>query len=65
MKIEINKPSFDTTKWKEFVEDNPGLVLGFLAVTATAAPKLMSANTARKNSATWRRRENRLSSKKS
>ena len=65
MKIEINKPALDTTKCKEIVEDNTGLVLGGLAVAATAAPKLMSANTARKNSATWRRRENRLSSKKS
>lgn len=49
------KISFDTTKLKQQVEENPLLAAGIGAAVLTGAAKLMNANTARKNSKTWQR----------
>lgn len=49
------KISFDTTKLKHQVEENPLLAAGIGAAVLTGAAKLMNANTARKNSKTWQR----------
>lgn len=49
------KFTFDTTKLKEQVEDNPVVFLGALGIVLSGAAKLMNANTQRKNSKTWNR----------
>jgi hypothetical protein len=51
----MKKPSFDTSKLKEQVEDNPLVAAGIGAALLTGAAKLMNANTARKNAKTWKR----------
>lgn len=47
--------NFDTTKLKQQVEDNPLAAAGIGAALLAGASKLMNANTARKNSKTWKR----------
>jgi hypothetical protein len=51
----MKKLNFNTDRLKQQVEENPliaaGVGLGFLS----GMTKLMNANTARKNSSTWRR----------
>lgn len=59
MKIE-----FDTTRLKKQVEENPLLAAGVLAGVLTGASKLMNANTARKNSKTWKKEVNRRANSK-
>lgn len=49
------KFTFDTTRLKQQVEENPLLAAGIGAAILTGAAKLMNANTARKNSKTWSR----------
>lgn len=49
------KINFDTTKLKEQVEDNPLIAAGIGVALLNGAAKLMNANTARKNSTTWKR----------
>lgn len=49
------KISFDTTKLKEQVEDNPLFAAGVLAGLLAGAAKLLNANTGRQNAKTWRR----------
>ena len=49
------KISFDTTKLKQQVEENPLLAAGIGAAVLTGAAKLKNPNTARKNSKTWQR----------
>lgn len=50
MKIE-----FDTTNLKRQIEENPLMAAGVGAALLTGASKLMNANTARKNSKSWKR----------
>lgn len=47
--------NFDTSRLKKQVEDNPLLAAGILAGLLSGAARLMNANTARKNSTTWKR----------
>lgn len=54
MKIE-----FDTTHLKKQVEENPLLAAGVFGGVLAAAAKLMNANTARKNSKTWKKEVDR------
>jgi hypothetical protein len=49
------KIQFDTTKLKKQVEENPLLAAGVGAALLTSVSKLMTANTARKNSKTWKK----------
>lgn len=51
----MKKPSFDTTKLKAQVEENPLVAAGIGAALLSGAAKLLNANSARKNSTTWRR----------
>lgn len=51
----MKKPNFDTTKLKTQLEENPLIGLGLGAALLSGAAKLLNANTARKNSKTWRR----------
>jgi hypothetical protein len=55
------KFTFDTTRLKAQIEENPLVAAGIGAALLTGAAKLMNANTQRKNSKTWdrevRRRE--------
>lgn len=51
----MSKFSFDTTKLKEQVEDQPLLAAGILVGLLTGASKLLNANTARSNAKTWKR----------
>lgn len=51
----MSKFTFDTTKLKEQVEDNPLLAAGVLAGLLTGVSKLLNANTARSNAKTWKR----------
>lgn len=55
------KITFDTTKLKEQVEDNPLLAAGVAAGLLTAVGKLLDANTKRQNARTWRKEVNRRS----
>lgn len=50
MKIE-----FDTTNLKRQIEENPLMAAGVGAALLTGVSKLMNANTARKNSKSWKR----------
>lgn len=51
----MKKPSFDTTKLKSQIEENPLVAAGVGAALLSGAAKLINANSARKNSTTWRR----------
>jgi len=51
----MKKPSFDTTNLKKQVEEQPLLAAGIGAALLSGAAKLLNANSARKNSNTWRR----------
>lgn len=51
----MKKPSFDTTRLKAQVEENPLVAAGIGAALLSGAAKLLNANSARKNSTTWRR----------
>jgi len=51
----MKKPSFDTTNLKKQVEDQPLLAAGIAVMGLSALTKLLNANTARRNSSTWRR----------
>lgn len=51
----MKKPSFDTTKLKSQIEENPLVAAGIGAALLSGAAKLMNANSNRKNSVTWRR----------
>lgn len=53
------KFTFDTTKLKEQVEDNPMLAAGVAAALLTGVSKLLNANTARQNAKTWKKEVNR------
>lgn len=54
MKIE-----FDTTNLKKQIEENPLIAAGIGAALLTGASRLMNANTARKNSKTWKKEVDR------
>lgn len=58
MKIEI-----DTTTIKRKIEENPIATIGALGLAANGIAKLMNANTARKNSKTWKKEVNRREKK--
>lgn len=49
------KFEFDTTKLKKQIEENPLVAAGIGAAILSGGAKLMNANTARKNSKTWKR----------
>lgn len=51
----MQKPSFDTTVLKQQVQDQPLLAAGIAVMALSGLTKLLNANTARRNSATWRR----------
>lgn len=51
----MKKPSFDTTRLKAQVEENPLVAAGIGAALLSGAAKLLNANTGRKNAKTWRR----------
>jgi hypothetical protein len=51
----MQKPHFNTDRLKAQAEDNPLVVAGIGVAILSGFTKLMNANTARKNSATWRR----------
>lgn len=51
----MSKFTFDTTKLKEQVEDNPLLAAGAAAALLTGVSKLLNANTARTNARTWKK----------
>lgn len=56
--------TFDTTRLKKQIEDNPLVAAGIGAALLTGAARLMNANTARKNSNTWKKEVNRRTSQK-
>lgn len=58
------KITFDTTKLKAQIEENPLVAAGIAAAVLNGAAKLMNANTNRKNSTTWKREVNRRTSQK-
>lgn len=58
------KLSFDTTKLKTQVEENPLVAAGIGAALLSGAAKLLNANTGRKNAKTWRREVTRREKKK-
>jgi hypothetical protein len=49
------KFTFDTTRLKQQAEENPFIAMGVFAALLSGAAKLMNANTARKNSNTWKK----------
>lgn len=51
----MKKPSFDTTRLKAQVEENPLVAAGIGAALLSGAAKLMNANNGRRNSKTWSR----------
>lgn len=51
--------TFDTTKLKAQLEENPLVAAGIFAAVLNGAAKLMQANTQRKNSKTWAKEVNR------
>jgi hypothetical protein len=51
----MKKPTFDTTRLKAQVEEQPLLAAGIGAALLSGAVKLMNANTNRKNAKTWSR----------
>jgi hypothetical protein len=51
----MKKPSFDTTNLKKQVEEQPLLAAGIAVMALSGLTKLLNANTARRNSSTWRR----------
>lgn len=57
------KFTFDTTKLKEQIEDQPLVAAGIGAALLTGVSKLMNANTARRNSKTWRKEVDRRTKK--
>lgn len=57
----MSKFTFDTTKLKEQVEDNPLLAAGAAAALLTGFSKLLDANTKRQNAKTWKKEVNRRS----
>lgn len=57
----MSKFTFDTTKLKEQVEDNPLLAAGAAAALLTGISKLLDANTKRQNAKTWKKEVNRRS----
>lgn len=60
----MSKFTFDTTKLKEQVEDNPLLAAGAAAALLTGISKLLDANTKRQNARTWKKEVNRRSKQK-
>lgn len=57
------KFTFDTTRLKAQVEDQPLLAAGILVGLLTGVSKLLNANTARQNSKTWKREVKRREKK--
>lgn len=57
------KFTFDTTRLKEQVEDQPLLAAGILVGLLTGVSKLLNANTARQNAKTWKREVKRREKK--
>lgn len=53
--------TFDTTRLKEQVEDNPLVALGIGAALLGGVAKILNANTARKNARTWKKEVDRRS----
>lgn len=53
------KFEFDTTNLKRQIQENPIVAMGVGAALLNGAAKLMNANTARKNSKTWKQEVNR------
>jgi len=51
----MKKPTFDTTRLKAQVEEQPLLAAGIGAALLSGAVRLMNANTGRKNANTWKR----------
>lgn len=51
----MSKITFDTTKLKQQIEENPLVAATIFAGVLTGAAKLMDANTNRKNSKSWSR----------
>jgi hypothetical protein len=58
------KFTFDTTRLKKQVEENPLVAMGIGAAVLSGLAKLMNANSARKNSNTWRKEVNRRTNQK-
>lgn len=56
--------TFDTTKLKQQVQDQPLVAAGIGAALLSGAAKLMNANTGRRNAKTWRREVVRRENKK-
>lgn len=56
--------TFDTTKLKQQVEDNPLFAAGVAAGLLGGAAKLLDANTKRQNAKTWRREVKRREKQK-
>jgi hypothetical protein len=59
----MSRFTFDTTRLKEQVEDNPLFAAGILAALLTGASKLLNANTGRQNAKTWKREVKRREKK--
>lgn len=55
--------NFDTANLKRQIEEQPLIALGVVSAALTGAAKLMNANTARKNSKTWKREVDRRQKK--
>jgi len=60
----MSKFSFDTTRLKSQVEEQPLIAAGIVVGLLTGASKLLNANTARQNAKTWKREVKRRESKK-
>lgn len=58
------KITFDTTKLKQLVEENPLVAAGIAVALLNGSAKLMNANTNRNNSKTWKREVARRASSK-
>lgn len=62
-KVFTMKLNFDTTALKRQFEEQPLIALGVVSAVLTGGAKLMNANTARRNSKTWKQEVNRRQKK--
>lgn len=54
---------FDTTNLKRQIEEQPLIALGVVSAALSGAAKLMNANSARRNSKTWKQEVKRRTKK--
>lgn len=60
----MSKFSFDTTRLKAQVEEQPLIAASIVVGLLTGASKLLNANTARSNAKTWKREVKRREAKR-